>query len=138
MRALPLGEKPLSISLLELCTCEYALLCPLSHSRLSKYILVGTDLSSTLTVCMLAFVPGDSHQAICADPLRSVQDCHCHGTHCGSYGGRSDSGLAQPSQVYVPIKSTTAAKVILVPVAGVLVLLEVFSGAEFRKPSAKV
>ena len=116
-----------------LCCITFHRLC-----ELSDYADIGTALVPILTVCMLAFVPGNSHQAICADPLRSGQDCHCHGTHCGSYGGRSDSGLAQPSQVYVPIKSTTAAKVILVPVAGVLVLLEIFSGAEFRKPSAKV
>ena len=45
-----------------------------------------------------------------------------------SYGGRSDSGLAQPSHVYVPIKSTAATKVIVVPVAAVLILLEVFRG----------
>lgn len=114
-----------------------ALLCPFSHRRLSKYILVGTDLSSTLTVGILASVPDDSHQAICADPLRSAQECHCHGTSCGSYGGRSDFGLAQRSQVYMPIKSTTAAQVILVPVSGVLVLLKFFSGVEFWKPSAK-
>ena len=52
----------------------------------------------------------------------------CTWTHCASYGGRSGSGLAQPSHVYVPTKSTAATKVILVPVAAVLVLLEVFQG----------
>ena len=59
MRALPLGEKPLSIPPLEVFTCQCALLCPLLP-ELTKYNLVGGVLGPTLTVGMQATGPGDS------------------------------------------------------------------------------
>lgn len=69
----PLGEGPLRIPALELYTWECTLLCHFSHTcRLRKYTVVGTVLSSTLTMAMLTNGPDDS-QVIFTRPL--VQIC---------------------------------------------------------------
>ena len=58
---LPLGEESLSIPPLELFICECALLCHLHPlSRLTKYTVVDTPLSSTITTHMSVIGPGVS------------------------------------------------------------------------------
>lgn len=73
--ALPLGEKPLNIPVVELFICKHALLChPLSI--LTDYTVSGTAHSLTLTVGVLAVGSGFSqascfHQVTSLDSLRS-------------------------------------------------------------------
>lgn len=71
---MPLGEKPLSISLLKVFTCECALLYHIHpFCRLTMYIIVGIAVSPTLTIGMLVIGPDNSqvlfHQVTSADPL---------------------------------------------------------------------
>ena len=94
---------------------------------LTKYTVVGTALSLTLTVGMLAIGPGDSqalfspgHQHRSTE-VRS-QDCSSHAPGHTVGGTEAAQTLAWPNpRVYMP----TAAKARPIPVAGALVLLDV-------------
>ena len=123
---LPLGEKPLSIPPLEfspvsmLCCVTFYLLC-----ELTSYSLVGIALGPTLTMGMLAVVPGVSqalfspgHQCRSTE-VRSQDQQLCTWTRCGSYGGNSD--IWPNHHVYVPTKPA-AAKARPISAAGVLVV----------------
>ena len=97
---------------------------------LTKYTVVGTALSPTLIVCMMAVGPGDpqalfspSHQ--CRSTEVRSRDCSSHSL--GPTVGAMEAAqiLAQPSScVYMPTKPT-AAKVRPVLAGGALVLLDV-------------
>ena len=111
--ALPLRGKPLSNPPLELFTCGCALFFH-PFCELSDYIVVGTALSLTLTVVMLAIVPdvsqtlfspGHQHRST---EVRS-QNCSNHGSGPTVGTMRAAQSLASPNpHVYVPTKSTAA------------------------------
>ena len=107
--ALPLGEKPLNIPVVELFICKHALLC-LPLSMLTDYTVAGTAHSLTLTVGVLAVGSGFS-QANCSHQVTpgftEVRSQDCSNMHLDPlcYG---DSSARPIPHVLEPPEPTAA------------------------------